>query len=256
MVLPVEPPNVKKFPESLDCPMDSRLHFESDLESVQVLGRTAGIFWIRYGEIRGGTNKEMKNLLFALTLLACVVGIAGATNITFDTVNSGFGCGAAVGCVDNGDGSITIGTVTLAFTVVPPSVTLTPPSNTNWGSIVPTCSVATCALTDFTGALLNIVVNETAPSSASAAFGAGMVSGSVGTNSSLAKVTWTAAGVKAGTVDATFLIPNNPLNINSIKQGETTVQGFVDVASVPEPTTFALLGAGMAALALIRRRAA
>lgn len=198
----------------------------------------------------------MKNLLFALTLLACVAGLAGATDITFDTVGSGFACGTAAGCVDNGDGSITIGDVTLAFDVVPPSVTLTPPSNTSWGSIVPTCAVATCALTDFTGAVLNIMVNETAPTAGSANFGPGAVMGSIGSATSLAKVQWTAAGVKTGTVDAQFLIPNNPLNINAIVQGKTTVQGFVDVAAIPEPTTFALLGAGIAALALVRRRTA
>lgn len=198
----------------------------------------------------------MKNILFALTLLACVAGIAGATDITFDTVGSGFNCGTALGCVDNGDGSITIGDVTLAFDVVPPSVTLTPPSNTSWGSIVPTCSVAACALTDFTGAVLNIIVNETAPGTDTAAFGPGAVSGQVGSVTSTAKVQWAPAGVKATTADATFLIPNNPLNISPIIQGKTTVQGFLDVAAIPEPTTFALLGAGIAALALARRRAA
>jgi PEP-CTERM motif len=209
----------------------------------------------------------MKNKI-AISGLALLALTATAGTINYNTTGSTLSCNGLAGCVQNTSTSITDGGLTLTYNSGSGSNVLTP-SIINYGNIVTT---GTGTNVNFTGLLLTINVNSTPPG-ASGTLPNGGFSGTLSTNNSLMTILFspnnvtTGFGTLPGVVISgggksyAYQILNPSLGIEpptvGNPLGQTTIQGAVtDITpGVPEPTTFAMMGAGIALIGAWRRRA-
>ena len=209
----------------------------------------------------------MKNFLIALTLTTIGAVTASAGLVTYNTVASTLLCGTAVGCTQNTSTSITVSGITLTYNVEPgATVQAVPFSIIQYGNITTTGSGSTVALT---GAILTINIFSTPPS-ASGVIPGGQLVGIISTNQSGASLTFgpsnttsVAFGFKPGVVisggNTALLYQSNQTSLgidppNGSNLGVTTIGGNVSDVSVPEPTTFGLLGLGLCGLGLLGRK--
>ena len=186
--------------------------------------------------------------------------------VSYNTSGSTLSCNGVAGCVQNTVTSITLGGLTLTYNAG--SGLVPTPSFISLGNIV---SSGTGTNVNMTGILLTINVNSTPPG-ASGALPNGSIAGSLSTSNSSTSITFspsntttgfgTLPGVNISGVSGSFtyqvaqtsLALQAPTVGNPI--GQTSIQGAVTDASVPEPITFVLMGAGLGLVGMLRRRAA
>ena len=200
------------------------------------------------------------------TLLA-VLGLSAFTSsaamVNFNTTGSTI-CDVANVCA----ASQTIGGLTLSFAVIGSAgVNANPTSISSFGEIRLACvdGTTTCASQDLSGYYAKIQVTQTLPIVGGSGFiGNGIISGSISGNSSGASVTWAANNsLTLGVIKYEVLnlvlglatpSTNNTNNFSNV--GSTTVQARITDTTIPEPSTYAMLGSALIGLGLLRRRKA
>jgi hypothetical protein len=147
----------------------------------------------------------------------------------------------------------TAGGATLVFSGTGPT-TVTDPTNVNLGVFELTCAgCATGGTANFPGFTFNLIVTDTTNGTFTKTFLGSSAGGVIGAAQSGITIVWTPLTQNIGT-DFWQIYSPTPIvapNTGSAK-GSTTVQGFV--TGVPEPVSFILLGSGLLALGLLRRR--
>jgi PEP-CTERM motif len=202
----------------------------------------------------------LKRLLL-LSGIAGLVAVTASASVNYNTTGSTLSCNGVGGCVQNTTTSVTVGGLTLAYNsgsgagVVEPSII-------NLGNIV---STGTGTSVNLTGLLLTINVNSTPPGG-SGPLPNGGVTGTLSTNGSTSEILFspnnttstfgTLPGVLIGNELYQVLNPTlgleDPTDGNPV--GQTSIQGDVTNTTVPEPTTFLLMGAGLALAGIARFR--
>ena len=210
----------------------------------------------------------MKKLLPVLAMLAGLAAEASAQTINYNTTGSTFSCNGVGGCTQNTSTSITVGGLTLTYNTGSGSGVVTP-SIINLGNIV---SSGTGTNVNLTGLLLTINVNSTPPGG-SGTLPNGAVSGTLSTTNSGSIITFspnnttttfgTLPGVliSGGGMTFTYQVLNTSLGLQAPTVGnpigQTSIQGTVTNSTptvAPEPGTYGLVAAGLAAIGLISRR--
>jgi hypothetical protein len=210
----------------------------------------------------------MKKILLTLGLASLLTAVASAGTVTYST--AGAWNGGTSGAIE----AITIGGITLTFNSGSGAgVVSTPGSFINLGNIV---STGNSAGANLNGTTLTITVLETFPGAINGSIEAGTITGTISTNQSSASITWTPnntftafAGSLPGVVltaagiSDTYQVTQTVLGLQAptvgTPAGQTSIQGAVSdttPSGTPEPTTFVLMGAGLGAVGLLRRRAA
>jgi hypothetical protein len=195
----------------------------------------------------------VKTLLLFISALALSTGAATATPITYSTVGSQL-CVGASGC---GVATQTIGgVVSITYNPIASStVDANPVTFGSFGQIVVACvgGGTACANTLIpAGLTLYIQVTQTAPTGGIDTIPGGMIPGSLSGTFSSAVITWPGANtVNIGGIN--YSIFNNPLALvpPSVNGGITSIQAVI---ATPEPSSYALLSAGILSLGILRRR--
>jgi len=209
----------------------------------------------------------MNKFLVALSIAGLGVA-ASAGTINYNTTGSTLSCNGVSGCVQNTSTAVTVNGLTLTYNSGSGSNVATP-SIINLGNLV---STGVANNENVSGLLLTILVNSTPPGG-SGALPNGSISGTISTTASTAIIQFSPnntstgfgnlPGVVIGGGGQSFtyqvlnttlgIVPPTPADGNPF--GQTSIQGAVTDTSAPEPTTMLLMGAGLGAVALIRKRA-
>ena len=208
------------------------------------------------------------NKLLPFVLLAALASQASAQTVNYNTIGSTLSCNGVGGCVQNTTTSVTIGGLTFTYNSGAGSGVVTP-SIINLGNIV---STGTGTSVSVTGLLLTINVNSSPPGG-SGTLPYGAISGSMSTNNSGLTIsfspnnTTTGFGVLPGVIILgggeayTYQVLNTTLGLQAPTVGnpigQTSIQGTVTGplrSTVPEPGTYPLMAAGLAALGVVARR--
>jgi hypothetical protein len=211
----------------------------------------------------------LKSHLFLFGLASLAVTAASAGTINYNTTGSTLSCNGVAGCSTNTSTSVSIGGLTFTYNAGSGSGVVTP-SIINFGNIVTT---GTGTSVSVSGLLLTINVNSTPPG-AGGTLPNGSLAGTLSTNNSGAIITFspnnTTTGfgtlpgviISGGGLSFVYQILNPTLGLQAPTVGnpvgQTSIQGAVtDVTatnSVPEPTTFGGIFAGLGLLGFVRRR--
>lgn len=207
----------------------------------------------------------MKTTLKIFGLAGLLAVAASASTVNYNTTGSAFSCNGVFGCSQLTTTSLSVGGITMTYNTGSGSNVVTP-SIINLGNIV---SSGTGTNANLTGLLLTLNVNSTPPGTGGT-LPNGALSGMLSTNNSGTIIhfspnnTTTAFGTLPGVVlsgggqSFTYQVLNTTLGLQAPTVGnplgQTTIQGAVTDSSVPEPATFALMGAGLGLAALLRRR--
>ena len=200
----------------------------------------------------------MKKLILLSGIAGLVAATASAT-VNYDTTGSTLSCNGVGGCMQDGTTSVTVGGLTLTYNsgsgsgVVEPSII-------NLGNIV---STGTGTSVNLAGLLLTINVNSTPGGSGTLPNGA--ISGTMSTSGSTSEILFSPdnttssfgnlPGVQIGSELYQVLNPSLGLEdpTDGSPVGQTSIQGAV-TNTAPEPTTFLLMGAGLALAGIVRFR--
>jgi len=208
----------------------------------------------------------MKSLFLGLAVLACgSMYTSTAATVQFDTIGSGL-------CTGNSQCntySVTFGNLQLTYV---PNTTgdlmVNPVSSPTFGNLVLSCLDTSCLPSSPTTPLpspltLYLVFNQTLPIAGTGTITSSSITGSVSLFQGLATINWTNPSVTIQGI--TYTVPNNPLNITTADNGQTaqdlptgvtTIQGRVTDNTVPEPSTYAMIGGALLGLGYLRRRKA
>ncbi len=152
-----------------------------------------------------------------------------------------------------GTTSVTSGTSTLNF--VSTTANVDTPVGNNFGIFDLSGGIVGGPLNPFNTSF-TLIFNQAPPNTGMAAV-AGMVAGSVNFDSGILRYTPSLSSVSIAGFTYTFDNPSYVLQVPAgTFGGLTTIQGTITGSPIPEPSTFALLGAGISALALARRKRA
>jgi hypothetical protein len=190
--------------------------------------------------------------------IVALPSLAEAQPVTYSTLASQL-CFGAAGC---NTATQTIGNVVLTFNAIASStVNANPTTFGTFGEFVVSCvgGGTACGSQSLAGLNLYINIAQTAPTSGNASISGGVIAGSISGTASSATLTWAVPNtVSIGSV--TYAVLNNPLGVipPSVNAGVTSVQGIITnntpPSVVPEPSTYALMGTGLAMLVGVARR--
>jgi PEP-CTERM motif len=205
----------------------------------------------------------MKKFLLTLGFASLMATVASAGTVTYSTE------GAWNGGASGANSAITVGGLTLTFNAGSGAlVNSTPGSFISLGNIVLT---GTSTGTSLNGTTLTLKILETAPGSVNGTIVAGLITGTISTNQSSASIVWSPNNTTtafAGNLPGVILTVGNVVDTYQVTQttlglqapgvgtGTTSIQGAVSDTSAPEPATLVMMGAGLGAFGLLRRRRA
>lgn len=198
--------------------------------------------------------------LFLLGLMAA--GSAFAGTITFNTTSSQLcvgasGCGVSTQTIGGGSGII------VTFNPIASStVDASPTTFGSFGELDIDCvgGGTACGSQSLAGLNLFINITQTVPTAGSASISGGVIAGSISGTASSATITWSVPNaVSVGNVSYSVL--NTPLGLvpPSVNSGVTSIQAQITdntrpTEEVPEPSTYALISAGLLGIGLLRNR--
>jgi hypothetical protein len=203
----------------------------------------------------------MSRLSLAVLAAALVAApaLTEAQAVTYSTTSSQLcvgaaGCGVASQTIGGGTG------VVLTFTGIASStVNANPTTFGSFGEFVVSCvgGGTACGSQSLAGLNLYINISQSVPTFGNASISAGVISGSISGTASSASITWSTPNtVSIGAV--TYSVLNTPLGLvpPSVNGGVTSIQAQItnNAAVVPEPSTYAMLGTGLAMLVGVARR--
>lgn len=201
----------------------------------------------------------MKSLLLTLALgVFGTLGAAAAT-VTYGTATSEL-CVGAAGC---GVLQQDIGKLRVIYNPVPSStVTANPSTPASFGDLEIQCvdGTAICAMQSLNGLNLYIVLNQSSPQNLNGSIASGQITGSVSNSTSNASIAWSSPSITLGSGPnaITYEVSNGPISLNppDIDFGFSVIQARITSNSnaIPEPSTYAMLATGLAALGLVSRR--
>lgn len=207
-----------------------------------------------------------RSILFAMALAAASF-TASAANVTYSTAVT-WNCNGVTGCGVSGN-DLTINDLIIRY--APNSATVNAPTEpgftgANFGELVALCAVGgdCSALTDIGGVLITVTINQSVPFVQSTQF-LGTLGGQISDTQSLSPALVTFSPLTTFTTDGGSQIvnyflqqPSFPANgyiLNSINDNSpTSIQGAINFEAVPEPSTIALIGLGLLAVGLRRRK--
>lgn len=204
----------------------------------------------------------MKKHILALAAAMFATLSMSAATVSFDTVGSAFYVGA-----NPGSTFIDFGKVRLSYeTTAASNLIANPISSPGFGQFVLSCLDLSCTTADTPVALpanttFTLVINQFDPTIGTSAISSTSISGSLALYQGFAQVTWANPSTTIGVIK--YTVSNSPLNIRtvptnlggqSLPSQFTSIQGTVEDQTIPEPSTYAMIGGALVALAAIRRR--
>ena len=240
-------------------------------------------FWCHQNAYEGDINNRrttkkmtpkhrVRIALLTVAVFLMAANVSAAT-ITFSTTtpapiggfSTGFGADGSTGMVLNS----TIGAAgTITFAPRGAS-TVDAPTGIDFGTFTVACqSCSTAAIGGgafFPAFTFDLVVSETSPSVAAGRFVGTAAAGTVYSDQNPITINWAPLQLGPGTsyalsgdfgtvfFNTTVFTQLVALNSGAVP-GQTTVQGTVSDSAIPEPATLGLLGGGLLALGLLRRK--
>ncbi len=209
-------------------------------------------------------TKSIRSVALTGAAVLLMAGGLSAANITYNTN------GASTGF--NGTSNLTLSSVsgaaaTLVFTPNANSVASTP-TNVNYGSFKLTCSTCTNSpgtSSTFANFTFNLMISDITDGATGIFAGTG-TGDTIFKDNSAINITWSpltlgpglAGSSNSGSFGNTIFGITSPTGIvapdSGTTPGVTSVQGNVSSTTTPEPATFALIGSGLIAVALARRK--
>lgn len=172
-----------------------------------------------------------------------IAATAGAQSVSYSTVGMFTG-----GCAVNGGTVCTVGGSSITFTGA--AGTVVAPTNISYGEFKSVSSTASIFNVTF-----EFTVTQTGPT-AGVKTVSGNMAGSL--NTATSSVNWVPGTTAFSIGQADYLVQNLiPVVAPTVNAGVSSVSGFVSVrptTTVPEPSTYALMVAGLAAMGLVARR--
>lgn len=219
----------------------------------------------------------MKKMFLLVALIFTLTLSASAITVTYSSSGVFANCAGFTGCNTS---QVQFGGALISFVgLTNSSVGFTGSTNSSLGDVILSCigGGTGCGLSTLpSGMTLAIQITQSLPAGGSpGTLPTGTVTGKVAGMASNASISWTLPAVTLigstpGPIE--YSVANSPLSLvppsndncfsnctsNGIAGpgGDTTVQGVIRDASVPEPATYTLVGGAMLAFGFIRRRRA
>jgi hypothetical protein len=199
-----------------------------------------------------------RKLALAVSGLALSAGIAGAQQVTYSTSGVFTGCANGSGtntCVVNGPA----GSATLTFLGQNSTSYTAPVTGASFGDFALSATVD--GPYSFAGVGFTLTVNQTAPSNGSDNQGGSFVGSfsfaNTGSTGGPVVLNFTDYMLSVGAVNYTLQQDFGGginMNLPGVNENPASRSLRANISTVPEPSTYMLLGSGLAALGMIARR--